>query len=419
MRWTAFEGSFSGGLRKESFVRVAIVSGDDFVGDGSGQLSAALAARGHHVTYYVRQRDRRTAKNLTKPGYEIVPVYVGPKAPRSVRDVLPFVGDWAVKLGRLWSKDRPDIVHAHGWLGGLAAQLAARRQGLPTVQTFQGLAATRSHFADGSGGDVPDTVGTERERIEPLLARNANWVTAECTADVDALAKVRHGRARLSVLASGVDVERYSPVGRAAEHGDLHRVLCLAPNPLSCNGFDIVIRALPRVPGAEVVIAETAVADDSYDQARAELKHLAAELGVDDRVRFVGTVVGDELPMLLRSADVVACTPREPPRATTVLQAMASGVAVVTLPVGVLTDVVVHAITGLVVSPSNPGELAGALRSLQAQRFQCESMGAAGRNRTLSRFTWDRVALESLTIYRQLSSPYLASSAPSASTRAR
>src|SRR5262249_1070503 len=159
-----------------------------------------------------------------------------PKAPRSARDVLPFVGDWAAKLERLWSEDRPDIVHAHGWLGGLAAQLAARRQGLSTVQTFQGLAVAHSHSA---GGPDTYTEGTERERIEPLLARNAAWVTGECTADVDALAKLRHGRARLSVLGSGVDVERYSPVGRAAAHGDLHRVLCLAPNPLSCNGFDI------------------------------------------------------------------------------------------------------------------------------------------------------------------------------------
>ena len=383
-------------------MRIAIVSGDDHASDDSGQLCAALAAQGHHVTCYVRQRDRHTARNLTNRDYRIVPISIGPTAPRPARDVLPFVGDWAVALERLWSSDdKPDVVHAHGWLGGLAAQLAARRQRLPTVQTFHGLAATRSGSADGPHRDA------ECERIEALLARNAAWVTGECTADVDVLASVRHGRTRLSTLASGVDVDRYTPVGPALAHGDLHRVLCLAPNPLSSNGFDIVIRALPKVPGTEVVVAETAATNSSHDEARAGLRFLATELGVGDRVRFVGTVAGDELPKLLRSADVVACTPRQPPRATTVLQAMASGVAVVTLPVGVLTDVVVNAITGLVVSPSNLGELVGALRRLQAQRFQRESMGAAGRSRALSRFTWDRMALESLTIYQQVSSPHL------------
>ncbi len=384
-------------------MRIAVVSGDD-VADDCAQLCAALANRGTPVTAYLRQRTQPTGIIGTDPGYVTVPISVGPKTARSAADLLPFVADWAGKLEDLWASDPPDIVHAHGWLGGLAAQLAARRQRLPTVQTFQGLAAmSGSRPVGGSDRGGEDT---ERERIEPLLARNATWVTGESTADVNALVKLRRSRARLSVLPGGVDGARYSPVGPAPARSDFHRVLCLAPNPLPSNGFDIVIRALPRVPGTEVVIAETAATGHSHDEARDELRHLATHLGVADRVRFLGAVVGDELPKLLRSVDMLACTPRQPPRSTVVLQAMASARAVVTLPVGVLTDVVVHAVTGLVVSPSRLDELVAALRRLQVQRFQCESMGAAGRSRALSRFTWDRTALESLTIYGQLSSPY-------------
>jgi hypothetical protein len=156
--------------------------------------------------------------------------------------------------------------------------------------------------------------------------------------------------------------------------------------------------------GAELVIAETAATNSSHDEARAQLERLAAELGVADRVRFVGTVGDNELPMLVRSADVVACTPRQPPRATSVLQAMASGVAVVTLPVGVLNDAVVDTVTGLVLSQRSPAAVAATLRSLLVQDFQCESMGAAGRSRAVSRYTWDRIALDALNIYRQLGS---------------
>jgi glycosyltransferase involved in cell wall biosynthesis len=81
---------------------------------------------------------------------------------------------------------------------------------------------------------------------------------------------------------------------------------------------------------------------------------------------------------------------------------MASGVAVVTLPVGVLTDAVVDSVTGVVLSQRTPAAVATALRSLLSQSFQCESMGAAGRSRAVSRFTWDRIALDALNIYRQL-----------------
>jgi len=377
-------------------VKIAIVSGDDFVGDGPERLCAALAARGQDVTAYVRQTDRPATETTPDRGYRAIGIRVGPATARKEADLLPFVGDWAATLERLWSSDKPDIVHAYGWLGGLAAQLAARRLNLPAVQTFQPLAVPSSPRSAGDRRKV-----TERERIEPLLARNAAWVTVESSADVAALARLRRGRARVSVLASGVDVERYTSVGPAVDRTDQHRVLCLAPNPLPGNGFDIALRAMPKVPGTELVLAETEVTDRNHDKARHSLKRLATELGVADRVRFVGTVGDDELPMMVRSADVVACTPREPPRATSVLAAMASGVAVVALPVGALIDIVVDSVTGLVLD--NPNELASALRSLLAQQFQCQSMGAAGRSRASSRFTWDRIALDALNIYRQLS----------------
>ncbi len=376
-------------------MKVAIVTGDDLYGDDPQQLCAALAARGHETTAYLRRQGRRTA--AVSGDYRTVTTRVGPGAGASAPEVLPYVGDWAATLERAWASDRPDVVHAYGWLGGLAAQLAARRQRIPTVQSFHGLAATSRSRGSGSSGQ------TERDRIEPLLARGATWVTGECTADVDALARLRRGRARVSVLSSGVDVERYSPVGPVAARNGLHRILCLAPNPLWSNGFDIAIQALPRIMGAELVLAETA-GDRVHDEARTRLERLAADLGVADRVRFAGTVRDEELPMLLRSADVLACTPRHPPRAAFVLRAMASGVAVVALPVGVLTDAVVDAVTGLVVWQQSTAALALALRNLLAQSFQCESMGAAGRSRAVSRFTWDRIALDSLNIYRQLES---------------
>lgn len=379
------------------YLKIAIVGGDDFVGDDPVQLCAALAARGQDATAYIRQTDRRPAGNCLARDQRIVAIRVGP-AVASDPDALPFVGEWAATLERRWSSDRPDLVHAYGWLGGLAAQLAARRQGLPTVQTFQGLAVTSRPKSAGRPRKV-----SARERIEPLLARNATWVTVECSADVEALAGLRRSRARVSVLASGVDTEQYTSVGPTLDRTDLHRVLCLAPNPLPGNGFDIAIKVMPKVRGTELVVAETEVTDRSHDKARDGLKRLANELGVSGQVRFVGTVADDELPMMVRSADVVACTPRQPPRATSVLQAMASGVAVVALPVGVLSDVVVDLVTGLLLSSYSPNELARALRSLPAQRFQCESMGSAGRSRVLSRFTWDRIALDALNIYRQLS----------------
>ena len=377
-------------------MKIAIVSGDDVLPDDSRQLSAALVARGQQATVYLRQSGRRSAP-ASADGCRALPTSVGPGVVASAPDALPYVGDWAATLARVWSSDPPDVVHAYGWLGGLAAQLAARRQQIPTVQSFLGLAATSRAQAAGASQD-----DRERERIEPLLARSATWVTGECAADVDVLARLRRGRARVSTLTCGVDVDRYTPVGPALGRATAHRILCQAPNPLWHNGFDIAIGALAKIPNTELVIAETDATNHVHDEARARLRQLATELGTADRVNFAGTITGDELPVLMRSVDVFVCTPRCPPRPAALLQAMASGRVVVTLAVGVLSDAVVDNVTGLLLSPESPGGLAAALRSLLAQSFQCESMGAAGRSRALSRFCWDRIALDSLNVYGRL-----------------
>lgn len=375
-------------------MKIAIVSGDDVVGEDPEQLGVALATEGHDATVCLRHSGRRRPK--AAGGYRCVTMPVGPRAAASPTDVLPYVGDWAAKLERAWTKERPDVVHAYGWLGGLAAQLAARRRRVPIVQTFLGLAGTAHVPA------LAQAQKSERGRVEPLLARSATWATGESSTEVDMLAHLRHSRARVSALTCGVDSERYTPAGPEIARGALPRVLCVAPNPLQHNGFDIAISALYRVPGAELVIAETDATNAVHDDARAQLQYLAKEFGVADRVHFAGTIPGNDLPMWIRSADVMVCTPRHPPRPTSALQAMASGVVVVAATVGALADVVLDDITGIVLPPENPVGLAAALRRLLGQSFQCESMGAAGRSRAQSRFAWQRIALDALNIYQGL-----------------
>ncbi|TAM68088.1 glycosyltransferase [Mycobacterium sp.] len=376
-------------------MKIAIVSGDDVVGEDPEQLGGALSAQGHDATVCLRQGGRRRAKAAVG-GFRRVSVAAGPRSAASAVDVLPYVGDWAAKLERAWSKERPDIVHAYGWLGGLASQLAVQHRRVPVVQTFLGLAATSRTHA------VAPPHQCERERIERLLARSATWATGESSAEVDLLARFRRSRARVSALTCGVDSERYTPTGPEIAHNGFQRILCVASNPLQHNGFDIAISALYRVPGAELVIAESDATNTVHDDARAQLHYLAKEFGVADRVRFAGTIAGNELPIWIRSADVMVCTPRRPPRPSTVLQAMASGVVVVAATVGALADVVLDDITGIVLPPEDPAGLAAALRRLLAQSFQCESMGAAGRSRAQSRFAWQRIALDALNVYQRL-----------------
>lgn len=372
-------------------LKIAVVSGDDVCPDrGEGMkwqcehLCAALAADGHTVVAYVRQDDH--LRETPDQGYRLVLSGVGPSAPATAAHVLPFMGEWAEQLDESWAADPPDVVHAFGWLGGLAAQLAARRRGLPVVQSF--------HAA-------PGPADTQRARLEPLLIRGAEWVTAGSTGELGALARLRRSRARVSMLPTGVDAKRFTPRGPAQNSAGPLRVLQIEPNTMPCNGFEKTIRALAKVADTELVLAETDPAGSRPNRELASLKRLASDLGVKDRVSFMGAVASEDIPSLLHSADVVACTPLHAPRATTALRAMASGVVVVAVAVDALIDTVINGVTGLLVSPTDPHELASALKYFHSQRFQRESMGSAGRSRALSRFTWDRIAVDAQRIYHQ------------------
>jgi glycosyltransferase involved in cell wall biosynthesis len=117
---------------------------------------------------------------------------------------------------------------------------------------------------------------------------------------------------------------------------------------------------------------------------------------------FQGAVARVDMPALLRSADVVACTPWYEPFGIVALEAMACGVPVVAAAVGGMLDTVVHDVTGWLVAPRRPGEVADAINTLLHDEFLRQSLGAAGRDRARARYSWDRIAADTLRIYDRL-----------------
>jgi len=138
-------------------------------------------------------------------------------------------------------------------------------------------------------------------------------------------------------------------------------------------------------------------------------------MGVADRVNFHGEVPHSEMPALLRSADVVTCLPQRESFGIVALEAMACGVPVVASAVGGLSDTVVPDVTGRLLSTDRPRECAEAILPLLKQRFTRNSLGAAGRDRARSRYSWDRVAFDTARVYRRLVPEAMAASVPDTS----
>jgi D-inositol-3-phosphate glycosyltransferase len=362
------------------------------------ELSSALTRRGHEVTVYTRRDDPDLPESVEMPqGYTVIHVPAGPAEHLPKDDLLAHMGSFAQFLDARWSVDRPDVAHAHFWMSGIATQLAARHLELPAVQTFHALGVVKRRH-QGAG----DTSPKDRLRLEAMVARSATWVAATCTDEVFELMRMGRSRARMSVVPCGVDLNMFAPEGPRAPRGDRHRIVSVG-RFVPRKGFDVVVRALPAVPDTELVIVggpDRAHLDCDPEACR--LRGLAAELGVADRVQFYGSVAREDMPVILRSADVVACTPWYEPFGIVPLEAMACSVPVVASAVGGMIDTVVHDVTGRLVKPKSHTEVADAINALLRDDFLRQSLGAAGRDRAKARYSWDRIAADTLRIYDRL-----------------
>jgi glycosyltransferase involved in cell wall biosynthesis len=171
-------------------------------------------------------------------------------------------------------------------------------------------------------------------------------------------------------------------------------------NLVPCNGFDAAIRALPFIPDAEFVIVSTSDCNEHEAEA-SRLRSLARQWGVAGRLRLHRLAAAAELPELLRSADVVACTPTEEVSGVVALQAMACGIPVVAADVGALHDIVIHEVTGRLVDRRDPKVVAASVGSLLRDSFLRRSLGGAGRDRVVASYTWDRVAGNAVRLYHE------------------
>ena len=380
-------------------------SGPDRDDIGLSELTRKLAGQGHQVTVYA-QKSLADVPDQAElhAGVRVEHINAGPVAQTATEpgdaDLLERVPAFSGPLRSLWESDRPDVVHALAWTSGLAALAAARDLGIPVVQEFSSLSvAERRAAADQSGAVAADGASAARIRLEPAIGRSATAVVATNTAEVSDLASLGVHRSSIRVVPWGVDTDLFTPEGPVAKRNGRPRLLTVA-DLTQRKPLETLFRALTKVPGAELlVVGGPAEADLPKDDNYVKLAKFAAALGITDRVIFTGEVEYAAMPPLLRSANLVISTCQYAPSGTTSLQAMACGTPVIAPPVGGHMDAVVDGTTGIIIPPDRPALLAQRIRQLLAHPMLIEAYGVAAVDRVRSRYSWDRIAGETLAVY--------------------
>jgi phosphatidylinositol alpha-1,6-mannosyltransferase len=275
------------------------------------------------------------------------------------------VGVIAVPVGRLLSVDVAIAVHAH-----------------EVVYSDESL---RKRFA------------SRLRAVQASVMRLATTVIAVSSYTKDRIVDIGVPESQVTVIYNGVDPAEFDVDDRhdVVEEVDGSRILLTVARLDPRKGQDTVIEALPAV--LEDVPDLTYLVAGGGDQRRLDnLRALAEDRGVQDRIRFLGHVPDEELPALYNAADVFTMPNRR--EGTSVegfgivfLEANAAGVPVVGGDHGGATDAVADGESGILVDPDDVDEVADAIVRLLSDEELRSSLGDRGRERVADGFTWTDV----------------------------
>jgi len=311
---------------------------------------------------------------------------------------------WAARAARLARRRRFDFV----WCGelkpaGYPAWWLAKRHGVPYGVVVHGTELLlleakigRSRFKRWTAGGL--VTGAT------VLVANSTWTAALARSVYELLGRADLAR-RVQVVPLGTEPAQFrpgiDPTMIRARYGLAGGPWILTVARLEWHkGIDTVIQALPAVraahPTAHYVVAGTG-------PRQPQLEQLAARLGVGDAVKFLGFVPDEALPALYNAVDLYVGASRYHELLVegfgiSLVEASASGIAVVGGRSGGVPDAVRDGETGILVDPLDPAEVAAGITRLLGDEALRHRLGAAGRRAVETYYNWDRVARDLMRI---------------------
>lgn len=301
------------------------------------------------------------------------------------------------RIGALWRlyslfhDTRPEIVHAWLFHAVVVARLLGRMAGVPIVISARQNVNLGSPFRDMVNRL---TIGTDDQVI----------AVSEAARRVD-IERAGAAREKVVVVYNGVDLGAYPPVTpqmRAEARSALGlpsgiKLVGTVARLHPSKGIDCLITAaaqvLARLPHTRFLV----VGDGTE---RAALERLARELGIADRLFFLGE--RRDVSFLLPGLDLFVLPSREEGMGIALIEAMASGVPVVATATGGIVEVVEDTVSGFLVPPGDANALAATIISaLNAPRL-ADQMSTNARQRVAAMFSINTTVRRTQEIYEAL-----------------
>ena len=205
--------------------------------------------------------------------------------------------------------------------------------------------------------------------------------------------------ARVQTIYNGLDLADWSiPSGSAKTEDKV--IITTVGNIRRVKGHDVLIKAAATIvqnfPNVSFSIAGDVLEPDYFQ----ELQSLVHDLDLSGRFHFLGSV--NDLREHLSSADIFVLPSRSEGFSNAIVEAMAASLPVVATNVGGNAEAVIDGVTGFIVPSDEPAALSAAITRLISNPSQAQTMGEAGRNLVMEKFTTKAMMSKISACYQNL-----------------
>jgi D-inositol-3-phosphate glycosyltransferase len=381
-------------------------------------LTAELGRMGIHVDVFTRSEDEHVPHIVHELGFgnRVVHVPAGPEVPLPKVQLMEFVPQFTEGIGRFAIEKRIhyDVIHSHYWLSGLAAErLRANWGGIPIIQMFHTLGEMKNRVAQSA----PERESPERIAAEKGLVQHADRIIVSTLAEQTQLRFLYQADERkLETIPPGVDLQHFYPI--PADEAKLFvglkpndRMVLFVGRIEPLKGVETLIQAMSRGQlnsdrrpvHLAIIGGEPDASLDEITTEMLRLQRLCDELGVDQRVVFLGKRRQDTLQYYYSAAEVVVMPSHYESFGMVALEAMACGTPVIASDVGGLGFLVQDGATGFTVPDGDVDLLLSRLNQLLGDRPLRKRMGAAAVAHAQG-YSWEKIARQVAAVYEQVAS---------------
>jgi|SRR5215469_12918736 len=297
---------------------------------------------------------------------------------------------------RLLQGHRPSLIHAHFGIEGVYALPLAKRLGIPLVTTFHGFDATLASWAL-----LGSPAWAQYPLLRRTLAREGDLFICASSFIRERLLAMGFPEARTHALYIGVDCRAIRPRDPSEEVPAILHVARL----VEVKGTGYLLRAFATVARRYDNVQLVIIGDGPLQRS---LRSLAASLGLQDRVRFLGALSHADVLAWMRKAAMLVlpgistATGRVEGLGLVLLEAAATGVPAIGSRVGGIPEGVIDGHTGYLVPERDPDALARRIGELLADPARRHRMGAEGRTLVERRFDIDLQTAKLESLYDSL-----------------